>query len=53
MKSKEIYWTKILDFLNTLCKSGSFGITVNQILINEVIIQNNEIAEKVLIPIEA
>lgn len=46
------FWPKLLDFLNTLCKYKNQGITVNQILINEALLQNKKYYKNILITIE-
>lgn len=40
-----------MDFLNTLCRFKNQGITVNQIMINEAILQNEERSKDTLITI--
>ena len=46
------FWLKLLDFLNVLCKYKNQGITVNQILINEALLQNETRFKNILITIE-
>jgi len=48
---KQEFWPKLLDFLNTLCRFKNQGITVNQILINEAILQDENRTKNTLITI--
>ena len=49
---KNEYSLQLLNFLNILCKYKNQGITVNQMLINESLLQNEIRFKNIMIPIE-
>ena len=49
---KNEYSPQLLNFLNILCKYKNEGITVNQMMINERLLQNERRSKSIMIPIE-